>query len=305
MKGNILKAHLALLAANLIYGINYIVAKGVMPNKIGPSAFILVRLLGATLLFWIVKSFVKEHIKKTDLPRLILCGLLGAAANQLFFFHGLNLTSPIDASIIITSVPVLVLILSAFMLKERITTNKILGILVGGIGAVLLILYGKKAGGNSSVLGNFFIFLNTSCYAIYLVIVKPLMNKYSAITVISWVFLFGLIFALPIGIQDLRATDFSAFDFNTYAAVGYVVLFTTFFAYLFNIYALNYVSPSVNGSYIYLQPVVSFMVVSFYAYVLMHNEYANDIDAIKIISCVLVVIGVYLISKTPKKAIAP
>ena len=304
MKGNLLKAHLALLAANLIYGINYIVAKGVMPNKIGPSAFILVRLLGATLLFWIVKSFVKEQVKKTDLPRLILCGLLGAAANQLFFFHGLNLTSPIDASIIITSVPVLVLILSAFVLKESITTNKVLGILVGGIGAILLIWYGKKAGGNSSVLGNFFIFINTSCYATYLVIVKPLMKKYSAITVISWVFLFGLIFAIPIGIQDLRATDFSAFDFNTYASVGYVVLFTTFFAYLFNIYALNYVSPSVNGSYIYLQPVVSFMVVSFYAYVLMHTEYANDIDAIKIVSCVLVVIGVYLISKTPKKVIS-
>ena len=314
MKGNLLKAHLALLAANLIYGINYIVAKGVMPNKIGPSAFILVRLLGATLLFWIVKSFVKEQVKKTDLPRLILCGLLGAAVRiavissnhegSTHFFHGLNLTSPIDASIIITSVPVLVLILSAFVLKESITTNKVLGILVGGIGAILLIWYGKKAGGNSSVLGNFFIFLNTSCYATYLVIVKPLMKKYSAITVISWVFLFGLIFAIPIGIQDLRATDFSAFDFNTYASVGYVVLFTTFFAYLFNIYALNYVSPSVNGSYIYLQPVVSFIVVSFYAYVLMHTEYANDIDAIKIVSCVLVVIGVYLISKTPKKVIS-
>lgn len=301
MKSNTLKAHLALLAANVIYGFNYLIAKGVMPNKIGPSAFILVRLIGATLLFWIVKWFIKEKVKSADLPRLMLCGLLGAAANQLFFFHGLNLTSPIDASIIITSVPVLVLILSVFVLKERITFNKILGILIGGIGAILLILYGKKAVGNSSALGNLFIFLNASCYALYLVIVKPLMKKYNAITVISWVFLFGLCFVIPIGVNDLRATDFNAFDFSTYISVAYVVLFTTFFAYLFNIYALNYVSPSVNGSYIYLQPVVSFLIVSFYAYVLMHSKYANDIDLIKIISCMLVIIGVYLISKPLEK----
>lgn len=291
------------MAANVIYGANYLIAKGIMPDKIGPSAFILVRVLGATLLFWIIKSFIKERVEKSDFLRLILCGLFGVAANQLFFFHGLNLTSPIDASIIITSVPVLVLILSAFILKERITTNKILGIVTGGIGAVLLIWYGKKAGGTSSALGNLFIFINTCCYAIYLVAVKPLMKKYNALTVISWVFLFGLCFATPVGIQDLLSTDFSTFDFSTYAAVGYVVIFTTFFAYLFNIYALNYVSPSVNGSYIYLQPVVSFIIVSFYAYVLMHTEYANDIDMIKIISCVLVIIGVYLISKPVKKAV--
>ena len=301
---NIYKAHIALLGANLIYGINYIVAKGIMPNKIGPSAFVFIRLFCGAILFWIIKSFIKEKIERKDMRRLVLCGLLGAAANQLLFFNGLNLTSPIDASIIITSIPVMVLIFSAFILKEKITINKMLGIAIGGIGAVLLIWYGNNSGGTSSFLGNLFVFLNACCYGLYLVIVKPLMKKYNSITLISWVFLFGFIFMFPFGIQDLLSTDFAAFDLNTYLVIAFVVVFTTFFAYLFNIYALNYVSPSVNSSYVYLQPAVSFIMVSIYAYVLKHSEYAQDINLIKILSCLLVVSGVYLISKQPRQKLA-
>jgi len=300
LKNNIFKAHLALLGANVIYGANYIIAKGIMPDKIGPSAFVFIRLFCGAILFWIIKSFIKERIAKKDMLRLMFCGLLGAAANQLLFFNGLNLTSPIDASIIITSIPVMVLIFSAILLKEKITLGKLLGISVGGIGAILLISYGNKAGGTSSFLGNLFVFLNACCYGLYLVIVKPLMTKYNSITLISWVFLFGFIFMFPFGIGDLLATDFSSFDLNTYLVIAFVVIFTTFFAYLFNIYALNYVTPSVNSSYVYLQPAVSFIMVSIYAYVLMKEEYAQDINLIKILSCLLVISGVYIISKSSK-----
>jgi drug/metabolite transporter (DMT)-like permease len=300
LKNNTLKAHFALLGANIIYGANYLIAKGVMPNKIGPSAFIFVRVLGAILLFWLLKTTIKEQIEKKDYPRLLLCGLLGVATNQLLFFHGLNLTSPIDASIIITSIPVMVLIFSAIILKEKITSNKILGLIIGGIGAILLISYGNTSGGTSSILGNLFIFLNACSYGLYLVIVKPLMKKYNSLTVISWVFLFGFLFVFPFGIGDIMATDFSSWSINTYLAVGFVVVFTTFLAYLFNIYALNYVSPSVNGSYVYLQPAVTFIMVSIYAYVLGHSEYAQDINLVKILSCLLIFSGVYLISKKKK-----
>ncbi|NNK59572.1 MAG: EamA family transporter, partial [Flavobacteriaceae bacterium] len=197
MKNNIIKAHLALLGANVIYGANYIIAKGIMPQKIGPSAFVFIRLFFGCLLFFILKLFIKEAVSKKDLGRLALCGLLGAAANQLLFFNGLNLTSPIDASIIITSIPVMVLIFSAFLLKEKITTHKVLGITIGGIGAVILVGYGNSSGGTSSLLGNLFVFLNACCYGLYLVIVKPLMTKYNSITIITWVFLFGFIFMFP------------------------------------------------------------------------------------------------------------
>ena len=219
---------------------------------------------------------------------------------MLLFFHGLSLTSPIDASIIMTSTPVIVLFLSVFILKEKITSRKFLGIIIGGIGALLLILYGKKAGGTSSVLGNLFVLANACSYALYLVLVKPLMKKYQALTVISWVFLFGFVFVFPFGIKDFLSTPFELFTLNTYLTVAFVVLGTTFLTYLFNAYALSYVSPSVSGSYIYLQPVVSFIMVSFYAYFLHNSTYAQDINSTKILSCVLVVIGVFLISRNKK-----
>lgn len=303
MKGNIFKAHLALLGANVIYGANFLIAKGIMPHKIGPSAFILIRVVIGVLLFWLVKQYIVEKIDKKDLFRLAACGFLGVAANQLFFFHGLNLTSPIDASIIITSVPVMVMIFSFFILNEKITSNKLLGLIIGGLGAVFLVWYGKTAEGTSSFLGNFFVFLNTCSYALYLIFVKPLMTKYKPITVISWVFLFGLVYVFPIGIYDLVSTDFSSFDLNTYLSIGYVVLFTTFLAYFFNTYALSFVSPTVTSSYAYVQPVVSFIMVSVYAYLYVQSEYSKDIDILKIVSCILVVIGVYLISKPQKHKI--
>jgi len=301
LKENNYKAHFALFGANLIYGANFLIAKGVMPNKIGPSALVLLRIIAAGFLFWIVKQFVKEKVEKNDFILLAFCGLFGISTNMLLFFHGLSLTSPIDASIIMTTTPVIVLVLSVFILKEKITTNKYIGILIGGIGAVLLILYGKSAEGTSSFQGNLFVFMNACSYGLYLVLVKPLMKKYKAITVISWVFLFGLIFVFPFGIKDLLNTDFSAFTTNTYLAITFVIIGTTFLTYLFNIYALNFVSPSVNGSYIYLQPVLSFIMVSIYAYAMGHKEYAQDINIIKILSCFLVIIGVFLISKKTKK----
>jgi len=291
------KAHLALFGANVIYGMNHLIAKGVMPEKIGATAFIFLRILGASILFWMIKSFIKEKIDKEDYFRLIVCGVLGIAINQLLYFHGLSLTSPIDASIIYTSTPVLVLIFSYFLLKEKITRTKIIGILIGGTGALLLILYGNKNEGTSTLLGNGLIFSNAIFYAFYLVYVKPLMSKYQPITVISWVFLIGFIFMIPVGLYDFVTTDFGAFTLNTILIISFVVLGTTFLTYLFNIYALTKVAPSVNGSYIYLQPVVSFIMVSIYAFVLGNTTYAQDINLTKIISCLLVVIGVFLVSK--------
>ncbi|WP_157206871.1 DMT family transporter [Mariniflexile maritimum] len=292
------KAHLALLGANIIYGANYIIAKGIMPHKIGPTAFVFFRLTGCAFLFWMIKwLFVKEKVAKKDFLMLALCGLFGGAINQLLFFHGINLTSPIDASIINTTAPLIVLVFSYLILQERITLNKLLGITLGGVGAIFLILYGNKAVGTSSFLGNLFVLLNACSYGLYLVLAKTLMKKYHAITVASWVFLFGFLYVFPFGISEFLNTNFEAFTLNTYLTIGYVVLFTTFFAYLFNIYALNHLAPSVTSSYVYLQPVVSFIIVSILAHVFMQEAYAQDINAVKIASCFLVAAGVYIISK--------
>ncbi|WP_035483759.1 DMT family transporter [Gaetbulibacter saemankumensis] len=292
------KAHLALLGANIIYGANYLISKGIMPDKIAPTPFVFIRLMICVTLFWGIKFFlVKERIEKKDLLKLALCGLFGGCLNQTLFFHGINLTSPIDASIITTATPVIVLIFSYIILKEHITKNKIIGISLAAVGAIFLIVYGNKAAGTSSLLGNVLVLINACSYGLYLVLVKTLMSKYHPITVISWVFLFGFIFLLPIGLPSFLNTNFSSFDTHTYLTIGYVVIFTTFFAYLFNIYALRFVSPSVTSSYIYLQPVVSFILVSILAYGFMQTQYAQDINLIKILSCFLVAGGVYLVSK--------
>ena len=192
------------------------------------------------------------------------------------------------------------MIYSFFILNEKITRNKLAGVAIGAIGAIALIAYGNKSGGTSSLLGNLFIFINAASYGLYLVIVKPLMKKYNTITIISWIFLFGFLFMFPFGIQDLLNTDFSAFTTSTYLTIGFVVLGTTFFAYLFNIYALNHVAPSVAGSYVYLQPAISFIMVAIYAFAFNQKEYEQDINLIKILSCLFVMIGVYLISKKEK-----
>jgi len=165
LKNNTFKAHLALLGANVIYGVNYLIAKDIMPHEISASAFVFLRIIGGIVLFWGVKSFIKEKVDKKDFKILALCGLFGVAINQLFFFNGLSLTSPIDASIIITANPVLVLIFSAILLKEKVTSMKLLGIAIGGVGAILLILYGQQSGGTSSLKGNLLIFINVCSYA--------------------------------------------------------------------------------------------------------------------------------------------
>ena len=273
-----------------------------MPHKISPTAFVFIRLACCVVLFWALKfMFVKEKVERKDLLRLALCGLLGAAANMLFFFHGINITSPVDASIIMTATPVLVFIFSFFILKERMTKNKFIGTIIAGIAAIFLIAYGNKSEGTSSLLGNFLVFCNAASYGLYLVLAKTLMRKYNALTVICWMFLFGLLLVTPFSIQPIMDTNFAGFTTNTYLVIGFVVLFTTFTTYLLNLYALNHVMPSVTSSYIYLQPVISFAMVSIYAFILMKEEYAQDINIVKILSCVMVVIGVYIISKPPKK----
>ncbi len=257
-------AHLALLVVALVYGGNYLVAKGLMPNLIGPSGFIVLRVLGGGGLFWFVRAVIRyqqgtwERIERADFLRLLACGTAGVAANQLLFFNGLNVTSPVNASLIMTVNPVLVLLISAGMLGTKITGRKMLGIAIGGAGAVaLLILGAQQTSVHASWQGDLMVLINATSYGFYLVLVKPLMAKYKPLTVISWVFLFGALWVLPIGAQQAWAIDWAAFEPQHWQGLAYVVLATTFMVYLLNIYALRYVQPTVVSIYIYLQPLLA------------------------------------------------
>ena len=247
----------ALFIVNLLYGINYVVAKGLMPAVIGPSGFILLRVLGAVVLFWGAWAIRPERVAWSDALRLVLCAVSGVALNQLMFFHGLMRTSALHASIIMVATPILVLGMSAVLLGERLGTAKVGGVLLGAAGASVLILFGGAADQGASVLGDLFILINASSFAIYLVMVKPLMMRYGAVTVMAWTFLIGAVLVLPFGTGELLAVDWTAMSAAQAWALVFVVVGVTFVAYLLNTWALRHVDPGVVGTFIYLQPVLA------------------------------------------------
>jgi drug/metabolite transporter (DMT)-like permease len=296
----ILKAHIALFLVNALYGANHVIAKGVMPTYLTPSVFIFLRAAGATLLFWIFKIlFVREKVQRKDLLLMAACGMFGVAINQLFFFHGLSLTSPVNTGIIMTVNPILVVILSFFILKEAVTWRRSLGIMIGATGAVLLTLTAGTGVGDSS-LGDLFVFINATSYAFYLVLVKPLMKKYKPLTVITYVFSFGLTFVslYPPTLMELSVTDFSAIPADIIYIIIFVIVGVTFLAYLLTVYGLQHLSPSVSSAYIYLQPVL----VMFFAVVLsaigLAEDYTGTITLEKIMYMLLIFVGVYITSSS-------
>lgn len=295
---NNLKPHLALFGANLIYGANYSIAKDLMPNFIQPFGLVLSRVIGAVVLFWIIYIFSYEKVAKKDFLLLGLCGLFGVAANQLMFLYGLDNTTPINAGIIMVSNPIMVLIASAIILKNNITLTKVSGIALGIIGALLLLLFkGDFSFGSENLKGDIFIFLNAMSYGIYLVIAVPLMRKYKPITVMSWVFAFGLIMVFPFGFEEFKQIEWSTFTPTIWWEFLFVVISTTFLAYLFNIYGLKRLSPSVVSTYIYLQPLLATLIAIWAG--------KDSLDMIKISAALFIFTGVYLVSKSPKKESKP
>jgi drug/metabolite transporter (DMT)-like permease len=287
------KAHLALFTVAVIYGINYIVAKEVMNGYIGPRGFIFMRVIGASILFWTFNAFVYKsatRIDKKDWPRLLLSGFFGVGANQLLFFEGLHLSTPINTSVIMVVTPVLVLVMSALIEKERIKPLRVFGILLGGGGALYLILGRGPTGllNADTALGNAMVFLNATFFAVYLIIVKPLLVKYDAVQIAKWSFFSGMLFVIPVGFGQFTAIDLSTWTTVVYAQATFVVVATTFIAYLFNIYALKTLHSTTVSIYIYLQPLLA---------TLGALVFAKDVLTWRIaIAAALIFAGVYLVS---------
>ena len=287
------KSHLALFVTALIYGANYTIAKGVMPEYLLPFGFILLRVTGGLILFWITGFFSPQKIERKDFPLLALCGLFGVAINQLLFFKGLSMTTPINAAIIMVCTPILVLLIAGFLVNEKITFRKLFGIFLGLIGAALLLLVNHDFSfGSLTWRGDLCIFINAISWGIYLVIAKPLIMKYNTITVVKWVFLFGFIYTLPFGFYELQQANFSVMPVNILMSILFVIIATTYFAYLLNNYALKKVSASVVSIYIYLQPLLAAGIAIFLG--------KDELNSIKLISALLIFGGVYLVSVNAK-----
>lgn len=293
------KVHAVLITVAFIYGANFSIAKTVMPDYLAPFGFIGLRVFCAALLFWGFHTAAVRDvpIRREDYLRLVGCALFGVALNQMLFFKGLNYTTPINAAIIMTVGPVLVLVFSALLKLEKITPLKALGIVLGLTGAVLLLLEKEVSFSNTGFLGDVFVLLNASSYAFYLVLVKPLMARYKAATVVKWIFSIGLLFILPFSLPELQTVPWQQFPPSIWLAIGFVVVFTTFFAYLLNAWALRYVTSSVVGIYIYLQPVFASLVALSFG--------QDELSSEKVIYSLIIFLGVYLVSRKPKKVHKP
>lgn len=287
-----LHAHLALFAVALIYGMNYSIAKDVMPDYLGPRGFILVRALGGVVLFWLTALIWRnEKTALRDHWLFFVCGVFGVAGNQLTFFEGLNITTPINAAVMMTVNPILVLLLSALILKERLRTARIIGIVLGISGAIMLITRGGaevEIFASDKSLGNLLVFINASSYAMYLILVKPLMRKYAPITVIRWVFTYGLLVVLPFGYQQMSEIQWVHLPDGIIMRIAFVVIGTTYFAYLLGVFALKTVSSTTVSFYIYLQPLIAAVVA-----IILGKDHLTPV---LLLAAALIFTGVYLVS---------
>jgi drug/metabolite transporter (DMT)-like permease len=287
------KRNWALLAATLvsiIYGVTFTIAKDVMPNYIEPFGFISLRVGGSVLLFWLVSFFgPKEKIAMGDFPRIIAAAFFGVALNMLTFFKGLSYTSPIMGAVLMVTTPMIVLILSSIIMKERMQKRKVFGIVLGLAGTITLILYGKSmVNAPNATLGNLLVFINAISYGFYLIIVKKLMDKYNAFTFVKWIYTFGFLMVLPFGWSEFSAVNWTAIPNDIFWKIGFVVIFSTFLTYLLNLISMRELKPTTVAVFIYLQPL--------FATVFAVSLGKDDLSWVKLLSAVLIFAGVYLVT---------
>ena len=296
-----LKGHSSMLGANVMWGLMSPVAKFVMVGcAVTPLVVTDLRITGAMVLFWIASFFQKpERVAPKDLLKLLGASLLAIVFNQGCFIFGVGLTSPVDASIITTSMPLLAMVLAAIYLKEPITGKKVLGIAVGATGALLLILGSHqvseaKAAGNHYIWGDLLVLLAQFSYALYFVLFKNFVNKYSLITIMKWMFTYAFICALPFSYNDLLHTEWKSLQNTEIGALVFIVVGSTFISYVLIVIGQKNLRPTVAGMYNYVQPLVASIVAVCWG--------MDTFNFVKIISVALIFGGVYLVTNSRSKA---
>ena len=268
-----------------------------MPDVVQPYGFVMLRVIGAAILFWAISIFgPRERIARKDYLRMLLCAVLGMSFNMLSFFKGLALSTPINSSVLITLTPIIVLILSAVLIKEKISKIKVGGIFIGLLGALGLLLLGAEIRQDAPniPLGNSLIILNSVLYGSYLIVVKTLIQKYHPFTFMKWLFTLGIIICLPFGFQELQQIQWEGMPFEALWKIVFVVVGTTFLTYLFNIFALTQLRASTLSAFVYVQPLLGILFA-----VAMGKDH---LTTIKILAASLVLLGVYLSSRKPTNA---
>ena len=290
------RAHVAVLFTNLFFAGNYRLVKSISPSYIGPYGLNVLRVAISLLCFWGVWAFGKTGagIQRKDWGRFFWCAVTGIAINQMFFIKGLTLTSTIHAALLILVTPIVVTLFALWVLKERFTLFKALGLSLGIGGAVFLILQ-RESGQHATdyLLGDLLIVINAISYSVYFILVKPLMRQYSTLHVIRWIFTIGFVMLLPFGWQQTAAIEWNTFRWPQWTALLYVSVCGTFLAYYFNAFGIQKLGASVTGAYIYTQPVFAVVIA-----ILFLNE---EMTWQKILSAVFIFAGVYLVNLKRKE----
>lgn len=286
-----------MLGANCMWGLMSPISKFVMmAGVVSPLVVTDMRITGAMILFWVASFFQKpEHVGHKDLARLFGAALLGIVLNQGCFIFGVSLSSPGDASIITTSMPLWAMLLAAFILKEPITGKKVLGIAAGACGALMLIMGSgshvknmASAGGDYAIWGDLLVLSAQFCYALYIVVYKDFVNKYSLITIMKWMFTYAFICVIPFSAGDLMQTVWSQLSWTEIMGLTYIVVCATFLSYMFIVVGQKILRPTVAGMYNYVQPLVACIVAVIWG--------MDTFNWIKAVAIVLIFSGVCLVT---------
>jgi drug/metabolite transporter (DMT)-like permease len=290
--------HLIMFAVTLIFGINIPLSKSLLPVWISPEGLTLSRILFGAAAFWIASLFItNEKVPFKDHGFLLLGSFCGVIFNQGLFITGLNMTSPIDASIIITSGPLFAMIFAAIMLKEPISLLKISGILVGASGAILLVYNGHQGSTahQSNLVGNLMVFGSSIIYAFYLVFTKPLTTRYSPVTIMKWLFLYASILVTPFYLPKvLSAPVYINPEKTAVIQMIYTLFMATFLTYLMIPMAQQRIRPTTISMYNNIQPLIaSFVAIS---------AGMDHFSLVKVLSAILIFCGVYLVTRSKARA---
>ena len=295
-----IKGHASMLGANTMWGLMSPISKLLMAGgAVTPLVVTDLRIAGAMVLFWIVSLFRKpEHVNHKDMAYLFVASLLAIVFNQGCFIFGVNLTSPGDASIITTSMPLWTMVLAAIILKEPITGKKVIGIAAGASGALILILSSQKstntsASSDTAIWGDLLVLTAQFCYALYIVLFKNFVNKYSLFTIMKWMFTFAFICIIPFSYNDLISTKWNLLEIKDIAGLTFIVAGATFVSYILIVIGQKNLRPTVAGMYNYVQPIVACCVAVFIG--------LDSFNITKGIAVLLIFFGVYLVTISKSK----
>lgn len=290
------KAHLALLATNIFFALNFTTVKYLLNGGyLKPFGLNLIRVAVTSILLWVLYIFntEKKRIQRKDWTKFLMCAVAGIAINQLAFIKGLSLTYSIHASLLLLITPILITFIAAWVLKERLNNNKLIGLALGIGGALVLILAKDRSGNPGDVLiGDLLIILNAVSYTFYFVLVKPLMLEYNPIAVLRNVFTIGFFIILPFCWTEFSQINWVNFSSKEYFTLGMIVIPGTFCAYLFNMYGIKNLGAAISGNYIYTQPL--------FAAALAIGFLGEALSAYKILAGLLIFTGVFLANKQTK-----